>query len=275
MRYGYVIGGSAALDNTRRRWLAVLLAFSIGMAMVLVAASPAAAHPDAMHSGRIATAGGECSAVITLSNDAHDNADMKIVSLEVFDGATEVWDVYDGGGFDFPQFVQWDEPDERDFDVEELEAGSYRAEAFVEWEGDGLDQELEANFDVDCNILEIIECVGSACESFSDPNEDWSATCEGCSGSVVIREPDGNVADVQVTGSNPFTIVLTTDGKGPSPGSAAVDKLNDAGEFIKTLPPCGKKGTEPTTDCVHINRVNGNHTQFTIFFTDDPRFRFR
>jgi hypothetical protein len=275
MRYGYVIGGSAALDNTRRRWLAVLLAFSIGMAMVLVAASPAAAHPDAMHSGRIAAAGGECSAVITLSNDAHDNADMKIVSLEVFDGATEVWDVYDGGGFDFPQFVQWDEPDERDFDVEGLEAGSYRAEAFVEWEGDGLDQALEANFDVDCNILEIIECVGSACESFNDPNEEWSASCEGCSGSVVIREPNGDLADVQVTGSTAFSLTLTSTGKGTNPGKASVEVIDNAPKFEGLLPACGRNGTEPITNCVHINRVNGNHTEYTIFFDDDPRFRFR
>jgi len=45
MRFGYEMGGGGvtAIDSTRRRWLAVLLAFLLGTAMVFVAASPVSA----------------------------------------------------------------------------------------------------------------------------------------------------------------------------------------------------------------------------------------
>jgi hypothetical protein len=115
---------------------------------------------------------------------------------------------------------------------------------------------------------------GDTCE-FEDPDGEWEAeiTCKGdCT--VVIHEPDGAVADIEVTEDTPFTLVLKSTGKGTPPGRATVDKVDpETGLLvIETLPKCTGK---TKTDCVTIIRVKGARTQYTIKYTEDPRFRFR
>lgn len=120
-----------------------------------------------------------------------------------------------------------------------------------------------------------LTCVDADCTAVDesppfDPKEPFEAT-------VVVDPKTGTLV-----------MVLTTIGKGPAPGNAEiikdadndgdfnVDDPNDLTSIDFALPNCGDAGTAPVTSCVHINRVDGNHTEYTVFLTaDDPRFRFR
>jgi hypothetical protein len=115
---------------------------------------------------------------------------------------------------------------------------------------------------------EVIPCTGGGCASFEDPvgDPDWTATCNGCAGTVIIRDPGDDLADIEVTGSDPFTLVLKTTGKGSPPGQSFVFKDDSK------MPKC--TGKNPT-NCVKIIRIAGAHTQYTVIVEDDPRFKFR
>ena len=114
------------------------------------------------------------------------------------------------------------------------------------------------------------------CEAFADPDGNWVASCVGCDDGTEINifNPGNDVAFIEVTDDNDFRIVLTTTRKGPPPGRAfvEVDEEIDLEDAI-TLSKCGKKGRNGT-NCVHINRVRGARTQYTVFYFDDPFIRF-
>ena len=98
----------------------------------------------------------------------------------------------------------------------------------------------------------------------------WGAllTCTDCAFIINLAGEDIANFDVLFTGAEgTITIVMTTFKKGPAPGEAEVE-VNG-----KILPDCGIGGEE--VNCVHINRVQGNHTQYTVFWNGDPNFRFR
>ena len=189
MQFGYGVGGSAtAIDSIRRRWLVVLLAFLVAMAMVLVAAFPAYGDDD------------------DDDDDGDDDGDGN------------------GGGI---TLICGGDPD--------------------------------------------------PCESFSVAGE-WGATCEGCTGEVIIRDPANpvlDIADVQIKGDAGFELVLTTVGKGPDPAEAFVTVF-DSPKFPDgtTLPDCQGK---TKTNCVKITRSKkaGGHTKYVVKVDADPRFRFR
>ena len=51
------------------------------------------------------------------------------------------------------------------------------------------------------------------------------------------------------------------------------DPFDGVDVFVE-MPACGQNGPP---NCVHINRLKGNVTEYQLFFTsgEDPRFRFR
>ena len=109
-------------------------------------------------------------------------------------------------------------------------------------------------------------------EDTFDADLGCGATCSFLLGAV----SGTTVADITVFEDGNIVLVLETTEKGPSPGSASVQvDINNDGDFDDEgegpLPPCGVNGPPK---CVHINRIHGNHTQYTVFYSGDPRFKF-
>ena len=120
-------------------------------------------------------------------------------------------------------------------------------------------------FDVSCEGEGEVTCDIGLGENFTG-----FITCDEFCGVNVNFGGD----EVEVVSSNPFMIIYESVGKGTNPGDASVE-VEKEGQDPFFLQSCGKNGTDPTTDCVHINRVHGNHTQYIVFFTTDPNFKFR
>lgn len=275
MHIGYGVGGGATgIESTQRRWLAVLLAFLLGAAMVLVVATPAnAIHDPHAASLSVDYTLGDCKADVTFTHpadhgDGHHRFDIVQLEIRLQGGGATLTSIIPPAAA-----VRLEPGESHEVLGVSVPAGEYSAEAFARYgvahETDpvgganpihGFETVTSASFTVDCEI----EGEGYTGE----------ITCEG-SCTVGVNPNSGAIADLGVATTNPFVLVIVTDDKGPSPGKASVEVLDNAPKFEGFLPKCGEKGTEPTTNCVHINRVNGNHTEYTIFFDDDPRFKFR
>ena len=207
MKFQYGVGhGTTATESGRSRWLAVLLAFLLVVAMVLVAMSPAFGDDD--------------------GDDDDDDDGTTITTASTMPPTTM--------------------PPTTTTTIPTCEATLTCVVATAGFTG-------TITCDATCGVVTEEE------NGMVNENGDFLRV-------VVSEDPEDPLT---------FTIVMESDGKGTSPGKASVD-IDGASKFPNgPLPLCGKKGTEPTTNCVHINRINGNHTQYTVFFDDDPRFRFR
>jgi trimeric autotransporter adhesin len=98
-----------------------------------------------------------------------------------------------------------------------------------------------------------------------------SITCTDDCG-IIVEDPGNEVAQMLVTTENDFFVSLETVDKGPAPGQAFVDvDKTDQGGGIVRLPECGANGP---INCVHIYRVNGNHTHYDVWWNGDPRLKF-
>jgi hypothetical protein len=125
------------------------------------------------------------------------------------------------------------------------------------------------------NVVSVpVECFGGCMivESTFTADLECGDTCSYLLGAV----SGTTVADITVFEDGSIVLVLETIGKGPAPGSASVQvDINNDGDFDDEgegpLAPCGVNGPPK---CVHINRINGNHTQYTVFYSGDPRFVF-
>lgn len=123
------------------------------------------------------------------------------------------------------------------------------------------------------NVVAVPTSCGSECP-LGEPGV-WNATLQCSVACSYLIQPDetGTFAVFDVFASEKdengqlfIYILLETAGKGPSPGTAFVEV-----EGFGTLPVCGTNGPP---NCVHIQRVAGNHTQYEVFWTEDPRFKF-
>ncbi|GMQ85151.1 MAG: hypothetical protein BMS9Abin07_0716 [Acidimicrobiia bacterium] len=301
-QWGYETAGVAAVDRRgTRRVLVILVAFLVAAAGLFLTAPPGQAESDPQVGvGTAVVTCGEGSLVtIPITNNSSYN--MYISDLNVWDGETLVWDlseVYEGEGG-----VLVLAGDTHDVEIWGLDDGGYDFDGNVYWASEAS-ASFEGSFSVDCEgngeggFGDPISCTAGGCEEFADPDGNWTATCNGCSGSVILQEPGENVADVEVTGSDPFKLKLTTKkGVGPRARHAKVFKVTDDGEV--ELPRCTRgrshkhwqkhwnrrhpgflwhrhwhRHDRVTTNCVIVKQKH-HRIQYIVKFTDDPRFRFR
>lgn len=273
MRIGNTAGGMTAGGSGRTDMFGTLLSVLVSLSLIVMLAPPAQAaafEATVTAEASCGEGGGEIEFYVT-NEDAE--LDMDLVSAVIYFGEEDSI-VYDSDG-PIASVGPGDESDSYFF--EGLDDGQYELEVYVLWdlfEGD-VDDFLNAEVTVDCEGGDDgIDCSEGGCESFEDPDGEWFATCDGCTGQVIIKDPGNNVAEIVVTGKTPFKLILTTTGKGPNPGKASVDIDNDLdGTFESTLARCGKMGAGDA-NCVQIQRAGG-HTQYTVFYQDDPGFSFR
>lgn len=274
MQIGIALSGTAASESRAVNWISVAL--SMILSLILVATMAPSANAEGHEGDATLNAesscgegGGEIGFSVT-NNEAE--LDLDLVSADIYFGIEESVSYPSEG--DIETGIPSGETSDTYF-FTGLEDGDYYLEVYVVWDyGEGyLEAVLSAEVTVTCEG-EVIDCGEGGCDSFEDPNGEWTATCEGCTGQVIIKDPGDNVAEIVVTGKSPFKLTLTTTGPGPNPGKASVDIDNDLdGEFESTLPKCGKNGSGDT-NCVHIKRAGG-HTQYTVFYNDDPGFSFK
>lgn len=266
MQFGYGLGGGATvIESTRRRWLIVLLTFLLGAAMVLVAASPAEAAIAGHNEGTVSedyVSG--CSVDVTFANTnrAGEHHFYEITS----------WGIREAGGGATLATLPLPQPNlGAGAEVTEnasLPAGVYDAEAFAVYSVRHTDMGVLEQSAIPVMSLPPFSV---DCADFTGPGFTGEIACEGeCV--VEVTSGEGQDPEVTVATSQPFKLVITTEEKGPSPGQAFVE-ITEAGDKDGILPNCGASGD--TTNCVQIRRVQGNHTQYCVFFDGDPRFRFR
>jgi hypothetical protein len=239
------------IGSSRRRWLAVLLAFLIGAAMLFASAGRADADGFSLPS-LTATPNG-CSVDITVESGSFY---IFIYRVDVF----QQWHLVDRTDFD----PTWIEPGGSEhYTIDDLTPGTYVAVA------------EPLVFLLDPFTISPDDCH----PTFSGDGFTGQIFCTGdCS--VVVNPPGDGVADLTINTSAFFKLVLTTTDKdhtNPPGKSFVVDDKNNNGAFDNDdiqLAKCGSKGSNSGENCVHINAVKGGFTQYTVFYDHDPRLKF-
>ena len=134
----------------------------------------------------------------------------------------------------------------------------------------------DLDFDTASDTIEVFDVVceqGAECEIPLEGNVSGNIACiiGACTTNV---EEGGEEDEAQILVDGGQYIIVIKVKKGPAPGQASVQVDKELNGTFVTLPACGQNGPP---NCTHINRLKGNVTEYTVFFTfgEDPRFRFR
>jgi hypothetical protein len=247
MQFGNEVGESTAIGSTRRRWLAVLVAFILGAAVLFVSAGQA----DATTPPSISFATDHCSVDVTVTQGSQT---VYVVIVPIF--RTDPLSLIDyqwGNGSAAPET----------FTFNGLQPGPYKATAVVT----KPPYVLATSFDIDPN-----QCMPTF------EGDDFTATlkCTGPCTAEQIFDGGPEFLDLRVNSNSPFTITAKYTVWGP-PGKAYVDVSEAPAGKNGLLPACGKNG-KSGTNCFHVNtvKVGGQKAlQYDVFWDDnDPRLKF-
>lgn len=248
MRFGYGMGGDTVADHSPRlRWIAVLLAFVIAAAMLF--GSAARAEADGFSFSDLTATPDGCSVDVTVTaGSLFTEFPLFVYKVGVFEHLTLV------GSDTNPEFLHAGET--ALYTISGLTPGTYKAVAIPpiylfdtftispddchpSFEGDGFTGQLFCTDDCDFTV-----------------------------------HNTGDDPDVTIDTDAKFSLIIKLDEKG-IPGKSFVEVLSADGTQVEDiLDKCGKGTKAAKTQCVHISNSGGQLT-YTVFYDDDPRFKFR
>lgn len=247
---GYEFGGGVSASTSRRRWLAVLVAFVIGAALLLALPGPAEASGGGYTPPSISASPDGCSVDVTVTPGSQT---VYVIIVPIYRTGSHWPDDYQfGNGMPAPQTFTFDG----------LQPGSYKAKAVVT----RYPFLLETDFTISPN-----DCH----PSFANGNFSGTVECTAAC-TVAVKPIEGEEkAHIEVNSNEFFKInLLLTDWKPPGQTFVKVEGSDGKDGF---LPKCGNNG-KSGTNCYHVNtiKVQGKKAlDFDVFWDDgDPRFKF-